>query len=121
MNLQHLMKRVIWTCSPTDSLNTPAQMMWEHGVAYVVVREEEKTVGLVTDRAVSRVVADRGLLWAVRVRECMEPFGAVLRVDCSIQEAHHLMQARCVRRLPVEDQSGALVGLVSFDDLARAC
>lgn len=120
MRVDHLMVRTVWTCGPDDALNTPAQIMWEHGVGCVVVREQGRTVGLITDRDVCLASSDeRRILWSVPVRERMARDPSVIRADASAEAAEQVMRERRLKRLPVEDETGALVGLLSLNDLTR--
>ncbi|MBP9502432.1 MAG: CBS domain-containing protein [Candidatus Promineofilum sp.] len=54
------------------------------------------------------------------VREIMTPKPVTAKPDMSVPDALHLMQERKVRRLPVVDSHGRLVGIVSDKDLLKA-
>ncbi len=55
-----------------------------------------------------------------RVREIMSSPVVVIREDATVEEAQALMEERGVRRLPVVDNEGQLVGIITEGDLREA-
>lgn len=120
MNAESVMTRPVFTCSPHDMLNVPAQLMWDHNVGCVVVLEQGRIVGLITDRDVCMGAYTTGMpLWGIRVGHSMTRDPVTLREDASIGIAERVMREFGVRRLPIINRAGALVGLLSIDDIAR--
>jgi CBS domain-containing protein len=84
----------------------------------VVVNAARRPVGIITDRdLMERVVAENGDASATLVRTIMTRDPTTIGEDDSIEEALRLMRSEGVRRLPVTDRTGQLVGLVSMDDI----
>ena len=108
-------------CHLADSLQRVAQLMWEHDVGAVVVLDEhDRPRHVVTDRDVCMGAFTQGVpLWASHVGS-LNP-GAL--VACSehagVVEARQLMQEHGVRRVPVLDGAGRVVGVVGLGDLIR--
>ncbi len=105
-----------------ESVRDAAQLMREHHVGAVVVVDERdglrRPAGVVTDRDIAVAVVAKGLdADAVRVEELMSGELVVARESEGISECIARMRGRGVRRLPVVDASGALVGIVTADDL----
>jgi len=62
MNVRTLMSRHVQSCSPHDSLETAARLMWEHDIGSVVVVDgHERPVGMITDRDVCMAAYTQGL------------------------------------------------------------
>ena len=80
-----------------------------------------KPIGIVTDRDVvcGQVNPPRDL-FCMTVEDVMTSDVLTLQEDCGIAEAVAAMGDRGVRRAPLVDRSGSLVGIVSIDDLLRA-
>jgi CBS domain-containing protein len=100
------------------------RMRMLHVGTVVVVREgdpKRTPLGILTDRDIvlSVVASDPEHLPFLSVSEAMSDDLVTARDDTSLADALRLMQERGVRRLPVVDQAGALVGIVTVDDVIR--
>jgi CBS-domain-containing membrane protein len=122
MRVQEVMSRDVKTCRPEDDLNRAAQMMWENDIGFVPVVSETGTVlGVVTDRDVCMASYTRGQpLYAVSAGDTMSREVEFCASGSDLEVALSLMRDTRVRRLPVVDAEGKLVGVLSLNDLARA-
>jgi CBS domain-containing protein len=99
-----------------------AQLMRKHHVGDLVVVEEKNgrrhPVGIVTDRdIVVEVVAAGVNPDALKVGDIMGPEVASVRESEGLFEALRYMRDKGVRRMPVVDRDGGLVGILTLDDL----
>ncbi len=99
-----------------------AQLMRSHHVGDLVVVEDRAgrkfPVGIVTDRdIVVEVVAAGVNSEALKVGDIMSPEVATIREDEGLFEALRYMRDKGVRRMPVVDREGVLVGILTLDDL----
>ena len=99
-----------------------AQLMRKHHVGDLVVVEERNgrrhPVGIVTDRdIVVEVVAAGVSPDALKVGDIMSPEVATVRESEGLFEALRHMRDKGVRRMPVVDREGGLVGILTLDDL----
>lgn len=121
MNIEKLMNREVSTCSPDDTLNRAAQLMWEGDYgALPVVDDQRRVVGIVTDRDVCMGTYTQGVpLWGASVASVMskEPFTCSPEDD--VGDVERLMRERQVRRVPVVNGARELLGIVTLGDLAR--
>lgn len=110
------------TCSPEDTLDRAARIMWERDCGVVpVVDGGGKLVGIVTDRDICMASYTRD----ERIRNCnvestMSRDLHACSPSDSIQEVVRVMSLHQVRRLPVTEPNGKLVGIVSLADLAKS-
>lgn len=120
-SVDELMKGPVYTCNPTDSLNTAARLMWERDCgAIAVIDESGELVGIVTDRDICIAAYTQGkLLHAIPVATAMATRVQYCRPDDSIETAEQLMREHRIRRVPVVDSNKRPIGLLSLDDLAR--
>lgn len=117
-----IMTREVRTCSPDDSLNEAARIMWESDCGAVPVTDASgKLLGVITDRDVCMAAYTRGQpLWACAVRSVMSTPGYSCAATDSIERIADTMREHRIRRLPVTDSDGRLIGIVSLADLARS-
>jgi CBS-domain-containing membrane protein len=120
MRVEQLMTRNIHTCGPDDSLNRATQVMWEHDCGCVpVVDSERQLIGIVTDRDVAMAAYTQGRSIAhIRVGDIMAKRMHTCGQDEDISVAQDRMRKYQLRRLPITDATGYLVGLISLNDLA---
>jgi CBS domain-containing protein len=121
MNVDQCMSRNPQSCHAEDSLERAAQIMWEADCGCVpVLGEDSRVIGMITDRDICMAAYTRGArLRDVAVGSTMAHDPASCRPGDSIESALSTMRKRQVRRLPVLDAAGGLLGLISFMDIAR--
>jgi CBS domain-containing protein len=120
MKVEQIMNRSVRCCHPQDSLNKPAQIMWEEPCGAVpVVDDQRRPIGFLTDRDVCMAAYTQGrLLSEIPVEMAMSRNVVSCTTEDGLDSAAQLMRQKRTRRLPVVNQDGALVGLLSLDDLA---
>lgn len=97
-----------------------ALAMAEHDVGAVLVGPEGAPEGILTDRdIIIRVVVEGRDPGAVAAREVMSSTLFTCRADDTVEAALAAMEDRQVRRLPVLDADGRVVGIVARSDLFR--
>ncbi len=109
------------TCTPQSSVQDVARLMQEADTGVIPVVESEgsqRLVGLVTDRDLALRVLAQGRGADARVSEAMSAEVAGVRPDDSVKEVRRLMEERQVRRIPVCDEQGRCLGIISQADLA---
>jgi CBS domain-containing protein len=109
------------TCSPDDSLNRAAQIMWDINCGAVpVVSANGSVVGIITDRDICMASYTRGEpLSACRVGSAMSSQPLLCFAHDPIDRVFDIMTKHQVRRVVVTDDAGQVSGLVSLADLAR--
>lgn len=116
-----LMRAPAVCCRLTDTLQRAAQLMWEHDVGAVVVLDEAgKARHLITDRDVCMGAYTQGVpLRASGVKSVLPAPLLTCSSETGVAEARRLMQEHGVRRIPVTDASGSVVGVIGLGDLVR--
>ena len=104
-------------CAPADSVERVAELMREHDCGAIPVCDGDALVGMITDRDIAcRAVANGKA--AGPVRDVMTAPVHTVREDDDVQVAIDTMEAKQVRRLPVVDEGGRVVGIIAPSDLA---
>lgn len=109
------------TCRPFENLSEAAQRMWEGDFGVLpVIDEQGKPIGMLTDRDICMCALARGAaLTELSVEDAMSRGAQSCRTTHTLRAAMDLMVTHQVRRLPVVEEGGALVGIVSLADVAR--
>ncbi len=113
-------------CVSSDAplLEAVREMHRRHVGAVVVVGRGAaagRPVGIVTDRDVVRTeMSRRADVFSLTTGEAMTPNPLVLEESCSLAQGINRLRHRGVRRAPVIDARGKLIGLISLDDVLPA-
>lgn len=121
MLVEQLMNRPPVSCGATDSLHRAAGLMIEHDCgALPVVDESGHPCGILTDRDICIAAHQLGLpLESITAAQAMTRELHTCRAGDPVGVAERIMSKCRVRRVPVVDQEGALVGIITLGDLAR--
>ena len=124
MKVEQLMTKDVRACRPSHPLNCAAQILWEYDCGIVPIVDEEglgKVVGTLTDRDICMAAYTQGrnlsemqvdLAMARKVYSCTPA--------ATLEEAMEKMREAQVGRLPVVDEAGQLLGMISLADIAHA-
>lgn len=121
MTVETVMTPAPKTCSPDTTLAEAANLMWEGDCGVLPVVDEGELVGIVTDRDMFIAVGTRDVrathlrVGAVATRQV-----STCGSDDDVDAALAVMKGAAVRRLPVLDDTGTVVGIVSINDIAFA-
>jgi len=119
MKISEIMTNVVRTVGPDDPVKNAAVMMRDFDIGCVLVSENKRLLGIVTDRdIVTRALARTGKLDDVTIREVMSRKPVCCQIDDTINQAATIMEEHQIRRLPVMDFKGSLAGVVSLGDIA---
>jgi CBS domain-containing protein len=108
------------TIDASQTVAYAAKMMREEDVGLAPIVEGDKLVGMLTDRDITvRVVAEGKDANAVKVSEVASSELISVNPQQDLDEALRMMAKHQVRRLPVVEEDGRLVGVVAQADVAR--
>lgn len=105
------------TGSRESSVGDVAADLRSENVGAVVITDGDEPVGVVTDRDIAVAVADRDDVGSATAEDVMTEDPVTLRADAEGIEISRAIGDHGVRRLPVVDDDGTLVGIVTLDDL----
>ena len=120
MQVREVMSERVIHVAPETTVRELAAVMRDGDLGSVPVSEDDKLVGMVTDRD----IVIRGLAGTLEVRtlcarDIMSPTVKYCFEDQSVEEVLDNMAAEQIRRLPVVSREKRLVGIVSLGDLAK--
>jgi CBS-domain-containing membrane protein len=116
-----VMRTEVFVCSRSDMLEQAARTMWDHDCGALPVLDESGTVmAMITDRDICMATFMQGRAPNdCSVVSAMSSGCRTCAPDDSIQRVLELMAMHQLRRLPVVDSLGKLVGIVTLADIAR--
>jgi len=120
--IEHILDRKghhVWTVGPDDTVVKALEEMARRDIGAVVVVEDGRMVGLLTERLYARNVFLKGRASpTTRIRDVMNPDPIVVSPKHRIDEGMAIMTEKHVQYLPVLD-NGQIVGIVSIGDLLK--
>lgn len=122
MPIGEFCNREVVFASRKTSIPEAAKLMRQHHVGDLVVVAmidgKQVPVGMVTDRDIVIEIVSKSLdCKDFAVGDIMSPNLVTVQKDEGVFEAIRLMRSKGVRRIPVVDKKGALLGILSADDL----
>ena len=117
MSIGALLSRKSVTAGPKDSLAKAAQLMEQNNVGAVVVVEQDRPVGIITDRDLALAFGLHKATPGDSIQSRMMSPVETVRGDEGIYNVTQKMMELAVRRLPVVNHAGVLIGVVTLDDL----
>jgi CBS domain-containing protein len=118
-NCQDVMTKNPTTCGQTAPIVEAAKLMEREGVGSIPVCEDGRLVGIVTDRDIAmRVVAEGRDPRETTIEDVMTRDPESVSAEEPIARALEVMESRQVRRIPVIDAGGKLVGIIAQADIA---
>jgi len=106
------------TAQRDQSAGNLATVMKEENVGSVIIEEDDRPVGIVTDRdLVVEVLEPRADPTTVTAADVMTETPVTVDTDAGVFEAIRQMHEHSVRRMPVTEADGNLAGIVTLDDL----
>lgn len=105
------------TDASDDTLAEASAKMWRQQTGSLLVMEGSRLVGIVTERDVLRTIGEGHDPKSVSLRDVMTSDVVTVKSDLSVREAAQIMFDKWFRHLPVVDNDGNVVGIVSLRDL----
>lgn len=118
MRVSQTMSRDVRIANPDQSISSAAQIMAEIDAGFLPVGEDDRLVGMITDRDIAIRGVARNLGPDARVRDVMTRDVKYCFDDEDIQHVAENMADIQVRRLPVLNREKRIVGVLSLGDIA---
>jgi CBS domain-containing protein len=125
MNIGDIRTTRVIVTHPDQPLAQAARLMRQEQVGSLVVLDprdpQRRPIGMLTDRDIVRGQLFKGAdLYCLTVGDVMSMHPLCLGIETNLAAGIDAMNARAVRRAPVTDRDGSLVGIVTLDDLLPA-
>jgi CBS domain-containing protein len=125
------MTKKVKIIAENETMREACKLMYQHNIGSIVIIKEgeissnttkkEIPVGIVTERDVARMIGFSAKFFAdMPVSEVMNKPIITVNPYTSVKDAVALMEQRDIRRLPVVDEKGQMVGIITAKDILRA-
>ena len=118
--LADVMRPEVIEVAPEDTLGEVAERMVAAKVGAVVVKDYGKLIGILTERDLLQAMAERVHTSDARVRQWMTADPITATAEMEVEEAAQVMLDNGFRHLPVIDENGAVLGVVSLRRVVAA-
>ena len=118
--LADVMRPEVIEVAPEDTLGEVAERMSEVNVGAVVVKDYGRLIGILTERDMLKAMAARVHTSDARVRQWMTEDPLTASPQMAVEEAAQVMLEHNFRHLPIVDENGVVVGLVSLRRVVAA-
>jgi CBS domain-containing protein len=120
MKVKDVMHRGVQWVEPGTPVTEIARKMGDEDIGAVPVGENDRLVGMVTDRdIVCRGLAGDKICTELTARDVMTKPVIYARADEDVEDALHIMEKNQVRRLPVIDENKRLAGMLTIGDITE--
>jgi len=121
MKVKDVMHKGVDWVSPDTPITELAKLMCDHDIGAIPIGENDKLIGMVTDRdIVCKGLAKDGFdMSRATARDVMTKGIHCCREDDDLAKAVHHMEGLKVRRLPVINKSRRMVGILSLGDVSH--
>jgi len=119
MRISEAMTPDVQIANPNQSIQDAAKMMAAIDAGVLPVGENDRLIGMITDRDITVRAVAKGLNPSTKVRDVMSDGGVLYCFeDEDVEDVAHNMADIKVRRLPVLNRDKRLVGIISLGDIA---
>ena len=121
LRAKDVMTRDVITLHPSDPIERAARLMRECDCGAIpVVNDDRKLIGMITDRDITVRLVARGIdIRRSLVDDGMTDESFACHADDSLEECMRIMARHKIRRLPIVEDRGRVVGIISQADLAE--
>lgn len=121
MKVKDMMHKGAEYVAPNAKLQAIAKKMRDRDIGAMLVCEDGKAIGMITDRDIAiRALANGKDISAIEARDVMSRNVVFCRDNEEAEDALRIMENKKIRRLPVLNEDGKLVGMVSLGDISHA-
>ena len=117
--VSEVMTKRLFTISKDVTVSQALSDMARESLSCLVVAQDDRPVGILTERDVARLLVDRGDVWQLKVEEVMSSPVQTLSQQTPVHEAAKIMQQEKIRRVVVVDEDGKIVGLTTQSDIVK--
>jgi CBS domain-containing protein len=118
MSLETFCRKPLFKVEPDTSITEACELMAQNNIGCLVVEQNGKLCGIITDRDIAlRVAGTAKDSQTTRVKEIMTPDPIRISADKDLTQLTALMHAYHVRRVPIVNGFDTTLGIVTLDDL----
>ena len=114
---EQIMKRKIISLGRKDTVSAAVELMIKNHISCVLIIEDDKPVGIITERDITKSIAEKNILNNVEVIMNSPVFTA--DKDINLYDATKLMEKNKLKSLVIVDSEGNVIGIVTKSDIIK--
>jgi PAS domain S-box-containing protein len=115
--VEQIMRRKVISVRRKASLFKAIELMAKNHISCVLVMEDNKPIGIITERDITKAVAENRI--SKNIEDTMTSLVITSHKDVSLYEATKLMEENRLRSLVIVDSAGNVIGIVTRSDIIR--
>lgn len=116
--VKEIMTTRVCKADADENVQEVAKKMVAFGVGSAIIMKDDRPVGIVTEKdLIAKIVARDRIPSSVKVSEIMSSPLITIKPNTSVREAANLMIKKGIRRLPIVNNSGQLIGIITDNDI----
>jgi len=120
MQVREIMISDVKTIEKDATIQEAAEVMSKHGIGSLIVTEDSRVIGIVTERDILiKVVSESKDATKTYVKDIMTKEVIMIKPDADIEDAADIMMERKIKKLPVVE-GNALIGIITSVDVCTA-
>ncbi|MEM5825960.1 MAG: CBS domain-containing protein [Candidatus Aenigmatarchaeota archaeon] len=117
--VKHIMRKNVFVFSKNATIKDVIDIMIENNIGSVIILENEKVVGIVTERDLVTKVLTKGLDLNLPVKEIMSSPVITISPNESVEKAAEIMTENKIKKLPVVEND-KLLGIITLTDIVAS-
>lgn len=110
-----VMSKEIISVNPDDPVSKAISLMSKFRKSCVLVLQKNKPIGIITERNITKAIVNDSLNRSAK--EVMTPSSIAIKRDMNLYEASKLMDKNYIRSLPIIDEKGDAIGVITMTDI----
>ncbi|MDY7000201.1 MAG: diguanylate cyclase [Thermodesulfobacteriota bacterium] len=118
-NVSHVMNKSLYTVPKDESMQKILPKMADKAISCVIIAEDERPLGILTERDMARMLTDRRDIEDLKIETIMSSPAHTVEANTPFDEAANLMKEKNIRRLIVVDEDEKITGLITLSDIIK--
>ncbi len=114
-----VMTRNVVKCKRDELLPEALSKMDKYGISCIIVEEDNRPVGILSGRDLSTLASGKNEIACMRLRDVMSCPVITISHESSLYEANGIMIQNKIRSLPVVDNNGEIMGIITQSDIIK--
>jgi PAS domain S-box-containing protein len=117
--IKEVVSRQLITLKPSDFVHAALEIMHRHSISCVLIQEEQRPVGILTERDVIRLSIEHTDFYHTPLHKVMSQPVCTVSEHTILSDVVHILRMQKIRRLVIVDDQGRLSGLLTETDLLK--
>ncbi|MEK9148872.1 MAG: CBS domain-containing protein, partial [Candidatus Desantisbacteria bacterium] len=118
-DISRLITRNVITCKKATPLSEAIRKMVELSISCIVVEEDKKPLGILTERDIARLFHQRKQIKRLKIGSVMSQPVKTITIESSVYETTKRMSSQGIRRLVIVNEKEEICGIITQSDITK--